>query len=47
MDFMNSQIIRNSLYILDEQESALSPSNQLNLLRIIDKFSNEGTNYKN
>ena len=45
MDFMNSQIIRNSLYILDEPESALSPSNQLNLLRIIDKFSKEGTQF--
>ena len=45
MDFMSQQIIRNSLYILDEPESALSPTNQLNLLRIIDKFSKDGTQF--
>ncbi len=45
MDFMNQQIIRNSLYILDEPESALSPSNQLKLLKIIDKYSKEGTQF--
>ena len=45
MDFMNQQIIRDSLYILDEPESALSPSNQLNLLKIIHKFSNLGAQF--
>lgn len=45
MDFMKQQIIPNSLYILDEPESALSPSNQLNLLRIINEYSKQGTQF--
>ncbi len=45
MDFMNKQITENSLYILDEPESALSPSNQLNLIRLIDQYSKEGSQF--
>lgn len=45
MNFLNSQICENSLYILDEPEAALSPINQLKLMTLIDKYSKKGSQF--
>ncbi len=45
MDFMNHQFAKNSLYILDEPEAALSPENQLRLIALIDKFAKQGCQF--
>lgn len=45
MDLIEHQFIGNSLYILDEPESALSPQNQLKLLCIIDNLVKKGTQF--
>lgn len=45
MDFMEHQLTKNSLYILDEPEAALSPQNQLKLIVLIDKLVKEGSQF--
>ena len=45
MDFMNHQLAKKSLYILDEPEAALSPQNQLKLMVLIDKYAKEGSQF--
>ena len=45
MDFMKHQFSEDSLFILDEPESALSPDNQIKLLGLIDYYSKRGTQF--
>lgn len=45
MDFMNHQLAKKSLYILDEPEAALSPQNQLKLMVLIDQFAKQGSQF--
>lgn len=45
MDLIERQFVPDSLYLLDEPESALSPQNQLKLLCIIDELVKEGTQF--
>lgn len=45
MDLIEHQFINNSLYILDEPESALSPENQIKLLCIINYLSKNGSQF--
>ena len=45
MDFMNHQLAKKSLYILDEPEAALSPQNQLKLMVLIDSFAKQGSQF--
>ena len=45
IDLIEHQFKENGLYILDEPESALSPSNQLRLLKLIHKLSNDGCQF--
>lgn len=45
MDFMEHQLTKNSLYILDEPEAALSPQNQLKLMVLIDQLTKQGSQF--
>jgi len=45
MDLIEHQFVDNSLYIMDEPESALSPRNQLKLVNLIKRFSNKGCQF--
>ena len=45
MDFMEHQLAKNSLYILDEPEAALSPQNQLKLMVLIDQLTKQGSQF--
>jgi predicted ATPase len=45
IDLIEHQFRRPGLYILDEPESALSPSSQLKLLKLIHKLSKEGSQF--
>ena len=45
MDFLEHQIVKNSLYILDEPEAALSPQNQMKLMVIIDQYARQGSQF--
>ena len=45
MDFMNHQLAKRSLFILDEPEAALSPQNQLKLMVLIDRFAKKGSQF--
>lgn len=45
IDLIEHQFVGNGLYILDEPESALSPSNQLRLLKIIHKLTKDGSQF--
>ncbi len=45
IDLIEHQFKENGLYILDEPESALSPTNQLRLLKLIHKLSKEGSQF--
>lgn len=45
IDLIEHQFREGGLYILDEPESALSPSNQLRLLKLIHKLAKEGSQF--
>ena len=45
IDFLENTFDENSLYILDEPEAALSPRNQMKVLRLIDRLSKRGTQF--
>lgn len=45
MDFMQHQLSKNGLFILDEPEAALSPQNQLKLMAIIDHYAKQGSQF--
>ena len=45
MDFMKHTFKPNSLYFLDEPESALSPEKQIELIALIDYYSKQGSQF--
>ncbi len=45
MDFMSHQLTKNSLYILNEPEAALSPQNQMAMMVLINDLSKQGSQF--
>jgi len=45
IDIIEHQLIDDNLYLMDEPEAALSPSNQIKLLKLINKYSKRGCQF--